>query len=174
MTDFELIQSFGVGLISLILDKKSLKVSLTADDKYKYVLADSQSDVDLKYIIAVLGRNFHTDKTNEYKSDVFNNDRIRRLEAKAKEENSVPVVAFVFIDDDHDEKVIRLFLIELKKLRILCNDPKVLYVNESQGEKNKGIRFKYNGDYLNMARGNKKDIDYTELTVASNFKDTLF
>lgn len=164
MSERDLLEFSSQTLVMYILNKKNMSVTLS--DGNKYILTDSKNDMNKKYIVGVQRRNFHSDRTKEGKSDVYTYTKIAKLEENAKKENRIPIIAFVFVDDDlANKKIIRVFLIEVAELKTLCKNSKVEYVNESLHKNNEGIRFKCSRKHLDDISRNSA-VDYTELTIS--------
>jgi hypothetical protein len=156
------------GLVMYVLGQlKNMSVALI-DHVGADVIATDRNNINKRYAISVKGRNF---PKSESKSFNFSQGNIDKLVDTATNFGMESAVAFVFVDEQEDDKKIRIFTMTLETLQNLCEDDTAEFVQYA----NDGITFKYTEGKTkhHLSEIKKyKCIDYTEL-VFSCLSDKL-
>lgn len=150
---------FAEGLVMYVLGQKNMSVALI-DHVGADVIATDRENLAKRYAISVKGRNF---PKTESKSFNFSQGNIEKLKSTAETFGMEAAAAFVFVDEQEEQKKIRMFIVTLKDLLKLCDDDAVEFVQYA----NDGITFKYTESRYKhhlSAIKNCLCIDYTELS----------
>lgn len=159
---------FAEGLVMYVMGRmKNMSVALI-DHVGADVVAIDRNDKSSRFVISVKGRNFPKE---ESKSFNFTQGNIEKLEVTADLFGMEAAVAFVFVDEQEEQKRIRIFVMKLSDLYKLCDDDSI----EFAGYAADGIQFKYtegrNRHHLSKIK-ECSCIDYTELSF-TNLTDTV-